>query len=293
MVKIRDNRASAAILDLPIHRFELKDAVSLEDALRKLLLAPEVKEFLTRTHTQMPIVVTGSTFSNEDRDGQLSRTPTAPKYSRVMTDVTLGEAFDSLIRVFPGVWIYCQCPGRITITANPPRSTRLEENPTRQVARSSGVMKAACRLILCPVHRVFCDERDGMDLRWVHSNTYSLLHSTGPFITDSDEAASQDVEFQPDAPSGIKPLPQSRKTQKTPLSTENYRESPHNHHTAHCLTHVFSINANPIPGRSHPQFDARTAAQTPHRPLRRITHPGAQSIHSRPSLEAVPEEIRT
>jgi hypothetical protein len=119
IVGIRDSRASAAILNLPIHRFELKDAVSLRDALSKLLQAPEIEEFLRRTHTQMPIVVTGSTFSNEDRDGQLSRTPTAPKYSRVITKVTFGEALDSLIRVFPGVWIYNECPGRITITANP------------------------------------------------------------------------------------------------------------------------------------------------------------------------------
>jgi hypothetical protein len=119
MVQIRDNRALAAILELPIQRFELKDAVSLEDALRKLLLAPEVKEFLTRTHMQMPAVVSSSTFSNEEVDRKLSQSSTAPKYSRIITDVTFGEALDSLIRVFPGVWIYNECPGRITITANP------------------------------------------------------------------------------------------------------------------------------------------------------------------------------
>ena len=56
----------------------------------------------------------------------------------------------------------------------------------------------------------------GEDETWeigVHSNTYSLLLSTGPFITDSDEAASQDVEFQPDAPS-VKPICETCETVK-------------------------------------------------------------------------------
>ena len=119
MVRIRDNRALATILELPIHRFELKDAVSLGDALRKLLQAQEVKDFMNRTHTQMPLVVSPSTLSNEEADRKLSQSPTAPKYSRLMIDVKFGEALDSLIRIFPGVWIYCECPGRITIAANP------------------------------------------------------------------------------------------------------------------------------------------------------------------------------
>jgi hypothetical protein len=118
-IEIRDNRASAAILRLPIHQFELKDAVSLEDALRKLLLAPEIKRFLSRTHTEMPPVVSSSTFSNEEADRRLSQSPTAPKYSEKLTDLTFGEALDSLVQVFPGVWIYSECPGRITITTYP------------------------------------------------------------------------------------------------------------------------------------------------------------------------------
>ena len=117
VIRVRDSRASAAILDLHIGRFELINAVSLTDAIKKLTKAPEVQNFLSHTHTQLFEEASSSTISDYDRDRKLSLSPSAPKYSRIMTDVTLEEALDSVIRVFPGIWIYQECPGWVTVTA--------------------------------------------------------------------------------------------------------------------------------------------------------------------------------
>jgi len=107
LVQVRDGRASASILSLPIRQVELKDVVDLGDAIRKLLLAPEIKAFLDLTR-------------------QRAKNPTAPKYSRTLTNVTLEQALNSIVRIFPGVWVYSECPGRITITADLTGSPRWE-----------------------------------------------------------------------------------------------------------------------------------------------------------------------
>jgi hypothetical protein len=126
LVQVRDGRTSAAILSLTIRQIELKDVVDLGDAIRKLLSAPEIKAFLDRNRIEMPVVYSSSYLSNEQLTRQRAKNPTAPKYSRTLTNVTLEQALNSIVSVFPGVWVYSECPGRITITADLTGSPRWE-----------------------------------------------------------------------------------------------------------------------------------------------------------------------
>jgi hypothetical protein len=130
-VQVRDGRASASILSLSIRQVELKDVVDLGDAIRKLLLAPEIKAFLDRNHIEMPAVYSSSYLSNEQVTRQRAENPTAPKYSRTLTNVTMEQALNSIVRVFPGVWTYCECPGRITITADITGAPRWERTQSK------------------------------------------------------------------------------------------------------------------------------------------------------------------
>jgi hypothetical protein len=118
LVQLRDNRASAAILRLKLERVELTNAVTLEDAVEQVLAAPGIKGFLHRNHIDMVPVFTGATFWNQHVADSLKKAPSAPKYSRTWTNLTLEEALDRTVRVFPGVWVYAECPGRISVDSS-------------------------------------------------------------------------------------------------------------------------------------------------------------------------------
>ena len=119
LVQFRDNRASAELLRLHLAKFELLQAVNLEDAVNKLLKVQQVKSFLKQHHIDLEPEFTGASFWNDEQIQRLSKSPTAPKYSLKLTDVTLEEALNSIVRTFPGVWIYRECPGRINLTSDP------------------------------------------------------------------------------------------------------------------------------------------------------------------------------
>jgi hypothetical protein len=119
LVQFRDDRASAELLRLHLAQFELVQAVNLEDAVDKLLKAQQVVSFLKEHHIDLEPVFTGASFGNEEQIQSLSKSPTTSKYSLKLTDVTLEEALNSIVRTFPGVWIYCECPGRVNLTSEP------------------------------------------------------------------------------------------------------------------------------------------------------------------------------
>lgn len=130
-MEVRDNRAFADILRLPIERFELKNAVTLQDAVNKLLLAPEIEIYLDQHHLESPTVYSSPYLWNQEVIRKLSESPNAPKYSQTFTSVTLEEALNLIVRVFPGVWEYRECAGRIKITSDPTGLRRSIENIPR------------------------------------------------------------------------------------------------------------------------------------------------------------------
>jgi hypothetical protein len=124
LIQFRDDRASAEFLRLHLAQFELVQAVNLEDAINKLLKSQQVASFLKQHHIDLEPVFTGASLWNEEQIQRLSKSPTTPKYSLKLTDGTLEEALNTIVRTFPGVWIYCECPGRINLRSDPVGSPR-------------------------------------------------------------------------------------------------------------------------------------------------------------------------
>jgi len=119
LVQFRDDRASAELLRLHLAQFELVQAVNLEDAVNKLLKAKQVVSFLKQNQIDLEPEFTGAYLGNQEHIQRLSKSPTTPKYSLKLTAVTLEEALNSIVRTFPGVWVYRECPGRINLTSDP------------------------------------------------------------------------------------------------------------------------------------------------------------------------------
>jgi len=124
LVKFTDDRASAEFLKLRLGQVRLTKIVNLEDAVNQLLRMPQVTHFLEQHRIDLEPVFTGATIWNQKAIEQLSNSPRAPKYALTLDDVTVEEALDRIVRTFPGVWVYSECLGRITLTSDPVGSPR-------------------------------------------------------------------------------------------------------------------------------------------------------------------------
>lgn len=119
LVDVVDTRIDSEILDIRLEQIELKDVVNLRDALDKLLAAPELKRYLASHHVQMPTVHTAAYESNQKVIKTLSESQAAPKVSFELKNVTLKDALDTVVDAFHGVWVFDQCPNRVTLTVGP------------------------------------------------------------------------------------------------------------------------------------------------------------------------------
>ncbi len=76
------------------------------DALRGVLQAPEIVDFMRAHDIERPTgteAVPGNLFG-----------PWPPEYPHIsgsLDDVTLSEALDRILKTFPGIWVYENCPG--------------------------------------------------------------------------------------------------------------------------------------------------------------------------------------
>ena len=119
LLHVKDDRAMATILTLVVKRIEINDAVSVRDALQQVLSSPELKAFTSKNHiVPLPIDLSYTVSMNDEVDHLKGRTD-AHKYTHMYSDVTLEEVLNSIVRAFPGVWIYSECPGGISIIADP------------------------------------------------------------------------------------------------------------------------------------------------------------------------------
>jgi hypothetical protein len=119
LIRVKDNRVDASLLTLRLQKVELVDAVDLNDAVKKFLMNRELRTYLHRRHIELATVYNGSFKSNQNASHALSNSPNAEKFSKALSDVTVADLLDYIVRVFPGLWTYSECPGRITITADP------------------------------------------------------------------------------------------------------------------------------------------------------------------------------
>jgi hypothetical protein len=74
-------------------------------ALMRIWMAPEVRRFLQDRGMEMPafLVIGPLSPSSPPRD--------APHLSGAVSDVTVSQALDYVLKTFPGVWYYEDCPG--------------------------------------------------------------------------------------------------------------------------------------------------------------------------------------
>lgn len=129
LFEIRDQRAEAPVLALRLKNVELVDMVDLNDAVSKLLLNRDLRVYLHRRHIVLATVHNESLKSNQNASRALSESADAKRFSKTFSDVTVADALDYIVQIFPGLWTYSECPGRITITADPTGFAHSEHTP--------------------------------------------------------------------------------------------------------------------------------------------------------------------
>ena len=75
------------------------------DALRAILKTPEVAIFMTANDIGPP-------FDFEEAHGGIQPSPKLPHISGNLDNVTLSQALDYVLRTFPGLWVYENCPSK-------------------------------------------------------------------------------------------------------------------------------------------------------------------------------------
>jgi len=118
-VRMNERGTSTELLDVKISHISFeKDGVPLQYAIYSpnaalyyvILRAPEVSAFTNAHDIQVPFAGTigGQQISAE-----------APHISGSMDNLTLSQALDRLVRTFPGIWVYENCPadgkGRVVL----------------------------------------------------------------------------------------------------------------------------------------------------------------------------------
>lgn len=113
-VRIRENGALTDLLSVNINHISFeKNGVPLQYAVyspeaalyRVILQAPEVVAFSKAHNIEIPFVGIGG----HGGPGQ-GVTADSPHLSGPMNNVTLSQALDRLIKTFPGIWVYENCP---------------------------------------------------------------------------------------------------------------------------------------------------------------------------------------
>jgi hypothetical protein len=111
MIRMVERDVPEDILRVRIKRVSFKsghadtDVVfDARDALFATLASREVVAFMRQEHIGRP-------FEFENTSGSRAMpSPKAPHLSGGLDDVTLSQAFDYILRTFPGLWIYESCP---------------------------------------------------------------------------------------------------------------------------------------------------------------------------------------
>ena len=125
LLQIVDDRANGALLNLRLNKAEVRDVIVLSDAVDALLSAPEIRSYLHREHIQLEDVISSSYFWDKSPEQQSLRAALNPKYSVTFSNVTVREALNTLLLEFPGVWIYSECPGQVSVVAYSTRIPKL------------------------------------------------------------------------------------------------------------------------------------------------------------------------
>jgi hypothetical protein len=98
LMRVSDNRVTDGLLHVVIHQIHFNKAADPNEAIRILLSAPEVQEYFNQNHIEQGTVFMMPMNSKD-----------APKLSAGLRNSTVAEALDSIVKFFPGLWIYDEC----------------------------------------------------------------------------------------------------------------------------------------------------------------------------------------
>ncbi len=105
MIRMSEAGTSTDLLDIKIHHIEFSDyehpermAAGAYAALHKILLSPEVQDFKKSHKMALFDFHVESTLDNSK-----------PRAYGVLDDVTVSQALDYVLHIFPGYWVYGNC----------------------------------------------------------------------------------------------------------------------------------------------------------------------------------------
>lgn len=116
IVHIVDSRASGLILKSKVKRIEIVDAIDIQGAVDQLLSSPEVTSIFSQRHFRLMRNPSANRIFAADIDGTSSASSSSG-HSLLLKNVTLENALDRIAEDFSGAWVYCECPGIISINS--------------------------------------------------------------------------------------------------------------------------------------------------------------------------------
>lgn len=100
-VKLRDNHVTAPLLSFRLNLFKSRSRIDSDEMIRELMSIPEVVSFMKSNGIAFEIAFTGASFHHHS-EGSSSQSIT-------LRNVTIEEALDRIVLLYPGVWIYNEC----------------------------------------------------------------------------------------------------------------------------------------------------------------------------------------
>lgn len=100
LVRVRDDRVSNDVLGIRLEHVHFNRARDLNAAIRMVLNTSEVQAYFKQNHIEMATPFIDLSAMNSKG---------LPKLSGDLYNVTVTAALDTVIRFFPGLWIYREC----------------------------------------------------------------------------------------------------------------------------------------------------------------------------------------
>lgn len=110
MIRIIEAGVQTDILQVRIKQLSFKWITDPEEALHVVLSAPEVQSFIKTHGIGQPVPLFGvSLYELPGRTTNAVPMPGVPYVSGELSDITLADALDYLLKTFPGFWLYQDC----------------------------------------------------------------------------------------------------------------------------------------------------------------------------------------
>ena len=101
VLRIRDDRVPDDVLRIHLQRVHFRGGVQPDEGIWDVLRSPEVRAYFQKNHIEDGLMY--NPLAPTSKKG-------LPRLKGDLRDVSVAEAFDYVVRFFPGWWIYKECP---------------------------------------------------------------------------------------------------------------------------------------------------------------------------------------